>query len=297
MKFSYLFGEGFKNVFKNKKSAMISLITMICAMFLFGVFFAIGENINFVLEQVQRSQGMEVFILNEATQEQVDELGNKIRALDGVNTVKFKTKEQALETMKQDMKEYKELLAGYEGENNIFPASYVVTLTDLTLTEEVEGKIAAMDGVKRITSSNDTISTLIKIANGIKIAIAIIFIVLLFIAITIISNTIRLTVYARRKEISIMKYVGATNSFIRWPFVIEGMIIGLIASLLTLGLVAVLYDVMIAKIEASMILQQMGITLLQFVELVESIAIVYVVLGIFVGMVGSSISMRKYLEV
>lgn len=297
MKFSYLFGEGFKNVFKNKKSAMISLITMICAMFLFGVFFAIGENINFVLEQVQRSQGMEVFILNEATQEQIDELGNKIRALDGVNTVKFKTKEQALETMKQDMKEYKELLAGYEGENNIFPASYVVTLTDLTLTEEVEGKIATMEGVKRITSSNDTISTLIKIANGIKIAIAIIFIVLLFIAITIISNTIRLTVYARRKEISIMKYVGATNSFIRWPFVIEGMIIGLIASLLTLGLVAVLYDVMIAKIEATMILQQMGITLLQFVELVESIAIVYVVLGIFVGMVGSSISMRKYLEV
>ena len=297
MKFSYLFGEGSKNVFKNKKSAMISLITMICAMFLFGVFFAIGENINFVLEQVQRSQGMEVFILNEATQEQMDELGNKIRALDGVNTVKFKTKEQALETMKQDMKEYKELLAGYEGENNIFPASYVVTLTDLTLTEEVEGKIATMEGVKRITSSNDTISTLIKIANGIKIAIAIIFIVLLFIAITIISNTIRLTVYARRKEISIMKYVGATNSFIRWPFVIEGMIIGLIASLLTLGLVAVLYDVMIAKIEASMILQQMGITLLQFVELVESIAIVYVVLGIFVGMVGSSISMRKYLEV
>lgn len=297
MKFSYLFGEGFKNVFKNKKSAMISLITMICAMFLFGVFFAIGENINFVLEQVQRSQGMEVFILNEVTQEQIDELGNKIRALDGVNTVKFKTKEQALETMKQDMKEYKELLAGYEGENNIFPASYVVTLTDLTLTEEVEGKIATMEGVKRITSSNDTISTLIKIANGIKIAIAIIFIVLLFIAITIISNTIRLTVYARRKEISIMKYVGATNSFIRWPFVIEGMIIGLIASLLTLGLVAVLYDVMIAKIEASMILQQMGITLLQFVELVESIAIVYVVLGIFVGMVGSSISMRKYLEV
>ena len=297
MKFSYLFGEGFKNVFKNKKSAMISLITMICAMFLFGVFFAIGENINFVLEQVQRSQGMEVFILNEVTQEQIDELGNKIRALDGVNTVKFKTKEQALETMKQDMKEYNELLAGYEGENNIFPASYVVTLTDLTLTEEVEGKIATMEGVKRITSSNDTISTLIKIANGIKIAIAIIFIVLLFIAITIISNTIRLTVYARRKEISIMKYVGATNSFIRWPFVIEGMIIGLIASLLTLGLVAVLYDVMIAKIEASMILQQMGITLLQFVELVESIAIVYVVLGIFVGMVGSSISMRKYLEV
>ena len=110
MKFSYLFGEGIKNVFKNKKSAMISLITMVCAMFLFGIFFAIGENINSILEQVQRSQGMEVFILNEATDEQIEELGNKIKALEGVNTVKFKTKEQALQTMKEDMKEYKDLL-------------------------------------------------------------------------------------------------------------------------------------------------------------------------------------------
>ena len=297
MKFSYLFGEGFKNVFKNKKSAMISLITMVCAMFLFGIFFAIGENINSILEQVQRSQGMEVFILNEATDEQIEELGNKIKALEGVNTVKFKTKEQALQTMKEDMKEYKDLLEGYEGENNIFPASYVVTLTDLTLTETVQDKIASMENVKRITSSNSTISTLIQIANGVKIAIGVIFIILLFIAVTIISNTIRLTVYARRKEISIMKYVGATNSFIRWPFIVEGIIIGLIASLITLGLVAVLYDMIITEIEASAILQTMGITLLQFVELVESIAIVYVILGVFVGIVGSSISMKKYLEV
>ena len=297
MKFSYLFGEGFKNVFKNKKSAMISLITMVCAMFLFGIFFAIGENINSILEQVQRSQGMEVFILNEATDEQIEELGNKIKALEGVNTVKFKTKEQALQTMKEDMKEYKDLLEGYEGENNIFPASYVVTLTDLTLTETVQDKIASMENVKRITSSNSTISTLIQIANGVKIAIGVIFIILLFIAVTIISNTIRLTVYARRKEISITKYVGATNSFIRWPFIVEGIIIGLIASLITLGLVAVLYDMIITEIEASAILQTMGITLLQFVELVESIAIVYVILGVFVGIVGSSISMKKYLEV
>lgn len=297
MKFSYLIGEGFKNIFKNKKSAMTSLVTMICAMFLFGIFFAIGANINSILEQVQRSQGMEVFILNEATQEQIDELGNKIRALDGVNTVKFKTKEDALDSMKESMKEYKELLEGYEGENNIFPASYVVTLTDLSLSEDVEDSIASMEGVKRITSSNDTITALLRIANGVKIAIGVIFIILLFIAITIIANTIRLTVFARRKEISIMKYVGATNSFIRWPFVIEGMLIGLIAALLTLGLVAVLYDQVIIQIEASEILQQMGITLLQFVEIVESIAIVYVILGMFVGMLGSSISMKKYLEV
>ena len=297
MRISYLFGEGFKNIFKNKKSAMISLITMICAMFLFGVFFAIGENINSILEQVQRSQGIEVFILNEATNEQIEKLGDNIRSLDGVNSVKFKTKEQALESMKEDMKEYKDLLEGYEGENNIFPASYVVTLTDLTKTESVENEISVMDGVKRITSSNDTITALIKIANGVKIAILVIFVILLIIAITIISNTIKLTVYARRKEISIMKYVGATNGFIRWPFAVEGMIIGLIASIITLGIVAVLYDAIIANIEESAILQTMGITLLQFGELAQLISIVYIALGVLVGIIGSSISMKKYLEV
>lgn len=297
MKLSYFFGEGIRNVFKNKKSAMISLITMICAMFLFGVFFAIGENINYILEQVQRSQGMEVFILNEATEEQIEELGNKIKALDGVNTVKFKTKEQALESMKESMKEYKDLLEGYEGENNIFPASYVVTLTDLTLSEQVEDSIGVMEGVKRITSSNDTITALLNIANGLRIAIAAIFLILLVIAITIISNTIKLTVYARRKEISIMKYVGATNGFIRGPFIVEGMLIGLIASILTLGLVALLYDFVIVKIESTAILQQMGITLLQFVELAKSISVVYVCLGVIVGIVGSTVSMKKYLEV
>ena len=297
MKFSYLIGEGFKNIFKNKKSAMTSLVTMICAMFLFGIFFAIGANINSILEQVQRSQGMEVFILNEATQEQMDELGNKIRALDGVNTVKFKTKEEALDSMKESMKEYKDLLEGYEGENNIFPASYVVTLTDLTLSEQVEDSIGVMEGVKRITSSNDTITALLNIANGLRIAIAAIFLILLVIAITIISNTIKLTVYARRKEISIMKYVGATNGFIRGPFIVEGMLIGLIASILTLGLVALLYDFVIVKIESTAILQQMGITLLQFVELAKSISVVYVCLGVIVGIVGSTVSMKKYLEV
>ena len=297
MRFSYLFVEGFKSVFKNKKSTTISLITMICAMFLFGVFFAIGQNINYILDQVQRNQGIEVFIKNEATDEQVVALGEQIRKLEGVNQAKFKTKEEALDSMKESMQEYKDLLEGYEGQNNIFPASYVVTLTDLKLAEQVESQIAEMDNVKKITSSNNTINTLLKIANGAKLTIGVIFIILLVISITIIANTIRLSVYARRKEISIMKYVGATNGFIRWPFMVEGMVIGLIAAILTIVIVSGCYDLIIHKIAESNVLQTMGITLLNFSELVSSISLVYCVLGILVGLVGSSISMKKYLEV
>lgn len=318
---SYFIGEGFSNIFKNKKSTVISIMTMICTMFLFGLFFAIGVNVNSILEQVQMKQGIRVFIWDETTEEQKQTLENEIKALEGVNTVVFKNKQEALEDMKSRFKANQELMTGYEGENNIFPASFVVTLTDLEKLNEIQEEIErigakiATEGrseevdlqieestvhdsiIKNITSSDNTIKTLITIVKGVRIAIGVIFIVLLIISITIISNTIRLTVHARRKEISIMKYVGATNGFIRLPFVIEGIIIGVIAAIITLLLVGVLYDFVIQSIEASKVLQKMNITLLSFSEIAKTVTGVYAILGIGIGIIGSSMSMKKYLEV
>lgn len=318
---SYSISEGFKNVFKNTKSTVISVITMICTMFLFGIFFAIGVNVNSVLEQVQMKQGMEVFIWDETTDEQKQKFEEEIKKLDGVNTVVFKNKQQALDSFKEQMKDNQGVLEGYEGENNIFPASFVVTLTDLEKTENIQDEIQrigakiATEGrseevdleieettehdtiIKNITSNDNTITTLITIVKGARITIGVIFIILLVISITIISNTIRLTVHARRKEISIMKYVGATNSFIRWPFIVEGIIIGLIAAVITLLFVGLVYDVVVQNIEASKVLQKMGVTLLQFSEIAKTITIVYAGLGIGIGIIGSSVSMKKYLEV
>ena len=294
--FTYLISEGFSNVFKNKKSTMTSLITMICAMFMFGAAFAIGENVIYVMKQVQQSQGIEVFILNDATDEEINTLEANIKKLDGVSTTTFKSKQEALDSVKESFKEYPDAIAGYENDY-IFPASFIVKLTDLSKAVEVEEAIGKMDSVKNIRSSNDTIETLIKIANGIKVAIAVVFAGLLIIAITIISNTIKLTVHARRKEISIMKYVGATNSFIRGPFLVEGIIIGVVAACITVILVTFVYDIVVTKIEASNVLQIMSVTLLQYAEILKSIIIVYMILGVGIGMIGSAISMRKYLEV
>lgn len=318
---TYLIGEGFRNVFKNTKSTAISIMTMICTMFLFGIFFAIGVNINSILEQVQMKQGMEVFVWDETTDEQKEQFENEIKALDGVNTVIYKNKQQALETMKERMPDNQELLKGYEGENNVFPASFVVTLTELEKSKDVEDEISRIGAkiatqgrsekvdlnidestehdsiVKNITSSDNTITTLISIVRGVRVTIGVIFIILLIISVTIISNTIRLTVHARRKEISIMKYVGATNGFIRWPFLVEGIIIGIIAAVITLLIVGVLYDVVIQNIESSKVLQKMGITLLKFIDIAKPVAIVYCILGVGVGIIGSSMSMKKYLEV
>lgn len=294
---SYIIKEGIKNVFKNKKATIISLVTMICAMFLFGAFFSIGENVNTVLYQVQKNQGIEVFIENDATDEQINTLEGKIKDLEYINTVTFKSKQEALDSMKENLKDNQELLEGYEGENNIFPASFIVTLTDLSHATEIEAQIEGMENVKKITSRNDTIDMLIKIANGIKIAIGIISIILLIISVTIIANTIRLTVHARRKEISIMKYVGATNGFIRWPFMVEGIIIGLISAIITLLIIGFIYNIVLQKIQMSNVLPALGVNLLEFNEIVQLIAIAYLILGIGVGVIGSSISMKKYLEV
>lgn len=294
---NYLIKEGISNVFKNKKSTMISLVTMVFTMFLFGAFFSIGENVETVLDQVQKNQGIEVFIENDATDEQISHLEENIKALDGINSVVFKSKQKALDQMKENLKDNQELLEGYEGENNIFPASFVVTLTNLELATEIEAKIDTMENVKKITSNNDTINTLMKIANGVSISMGVIAIILLIISVTIISNTIRLTVHSRRKEISIMKYVGATNRFIRWPFIIEGILIGMIAAIITLLVVGGIYNFIVQSIGQSNVLQKMGVNLLQFSEIVNTIAIVYAILGIGVGVIGSSISMKKYLEV
>ena len=294
--FTYLISEGFSNVFKNKKGTMSSLVTMICAMFMFGVAFAIGENVNYVMKQVQQEQGIEVFILNDATDEEVTKLGENIKKLDGVSTATFKSKQEALDSVKESFKDYPEAIAGYENDY-IFPASYIVKLTDLSKAQEVEDAISDMNSVKNIRSSNDTINTLLKIANGIRVAIIVVFAGFLVIAITIISNTIKLTVHARRKEISIMKYVGATNSFIRGPFMVEGVIIGILAACITVVLITFAYDGVVTQIESSQVLQALNVMLLQYAEILKSIIIVYLVLGVGIGMIGSGVSMKKYLEV
>ena len=296
--FGYLLGEGFRNVFKNKKSTIASLVIMCATMFIFGLFFAVGQNVNHITKTIEEQQGMEVFIYDEATEEQRTELKNKIRSIPYVNTIEEKSKEQALEEMKKMFKDKKFLWATYDGENNPFKASFVVTLTDLTNAEEVKSEIADCTVVlSNLEVRTDTINALIKIADGINIITTVILIILVLISIFIITNTIKLTVHARRKEISIMKYVGATNSFIRWRFMVEGMLIGLISVLISLLILSVIYNAVIAQIQQSLINGMINIPLLTFQELFKTLLTVYLVLGLGVGALGSAISMKKYLEV
>ena len=200
--FGYLIGEGFRNVFKNKKSTIASLVIMCATMFVFGIFFAVSQNVNHITKTIEEQQGMEVFILDEATAEQKEELKNKIRSNQYVNTITEKSKEDALEEMKGMFKDRKSLWDTYDGENNPFKASFIVTLTDLTKADEVRTEIESSSIISSVEIKSDTINALIKIADGINIITTIILVILVFISIFIITNTIKLTVHARRKEIS-----------------------------------------------------------------------------------------------
>ena len=294
--FGYLLGEGFRNVFHNKKSSGASLAIMCATMLIFGLFFMIIENLNNAVETIESQQGMQVFIKDDATEAQMTRLGEQIKQIDGVNTVKFVSKTEALNEWKEKLKSQQALFATYD-EDNPLPNSYIVTLTDLSKSSEVQSKISEMKNVKKITSSDETIDMLVRVAKGVKIGSYVIIIALVGISVFIISNTIKLTVHARRKEISIMKYVGATNSFIRWPFVVEGIIIGLISGAISLALIAGLYMVISQNVGFIGFLSNLGLRLLDFSDMFNLILIIYLVLGVGIGVLGSSLSMRKYLKV
>ena len=299
---TYHIGEGIRNLFKNKKSTVASLVIMMATMLMFGVFFIIGQNVNHIIKSIEEEQGMQVFIIEGADSKEVQEVRDMISTIDGVASATIYTKQEALDELKNKWKDNRELLDTYEGENNIFPDSVIVKLTDLEKSAEVQAKIKQIkindkEYVDDILTSTKTINALINIANGIRIVTGILLILLIAISIFIISNTIKLTVHARRKEISIMKYVGATNSFIRWPFIVEGIIIGIISALATMLIIYGGYTLIIGKIAIALSNIKVNVSLLSFSELYQLILIVYMVLGIGIGVLGSTISMRKYLEV
>ena len=292
----YLLGEGFRNVFHNKKSSGASLAIMCATMLIFGLFFMIIENLNNAVETLETQQGMQVFIKKSASESKITQIGEQIQEIDGVNTVTYVSKEDALNQTKEKLKNKQALLAGWD-EDNPFRASYMVTLTDLKLSSQVQEEILKIDNVAEISSRDETINGLVTIANGVRIVSAVILTLLILISVFIIANTIKLTVHARRKEISIMKYVGATDSFIRWPFIIEGIIIGIVAALISIVVLGIAYNLISNAMAESTLLSKMGMSLLSFTDMTTLLVIVYLTLGIGIGAIGSSLSMRKYLQV
>lgn len=296
--FSYLISDGFKSFGKQKKMTSASIIIMVATMVMFGLFFVISQNVNYIATQLENQQAIKVNLKDGLTQDEINNLQVQIEQISGVNKpVQYKSKADALITVRTQLGDKQDLLAGWDGENNPFPASFIVRLTDLKLNKSVQDAISKLDGISDINSNNDLLSNLDRVANALKIVTGVLMSLLVLISIFIISYTIKLTVHARRKEISIMKYVGATNGFIRGPFIVEGVMIGIISAIITLSLMSGIYNAMINGILDSSVLRTSQIELYRYGQIFFKLLVAYLMLGIGIGALGSVISMKKYLDV
>lgn len=297
---SYLIGEGFRNVLRNKKSTFAALIIMFATMITVGFGLAGAQNITSMIKQLEDEVPVTVYIKDGLQTSEVDEIEDYIKSINSVNKVEFTSKAEALQVAKDKLADNAELLGKYTENNHPFPASYTVTLTDITKSQDVVNSINSQEDIKKniieIKTPDTVINGLNKVDKGIKFLFFGLGGLLIAVSIIIIANTIKLAVHSRRREISIMKYVGATNNFIRAPFIVEGIVIGVVAtaiSVLTLGIV---YHFAYGKF-SSILISNIGFGMLQFGDIFKMVIIVYAVLGIGIGVLGSMLSMKKYLKV
>jgi len=298
--FIYLFKEGCKNLWTSRKTAIASFVIILATMLILGIFMLIANNVESLIETVEGEQGISVF-LEDIDQQTTNELKAKIENMYSVSEVEYISKEQALESQKERLSEESQIIfEGYEEGENPFPASFIVKLNDLEQSNNIKKQLELLEHVEEVYSGDDTTEKLIMIGKYINYGIFALLVVLLAISVFIISNSIKITMYARRKEISIMKYVGATDGFIRMPFIIEGIIIGIvgaaIATLVIWGLYSNIYGGM-QNISDNIISATYKNAMVPFRDILDNLLIIYVALGVGIGVIGSSMSIKKYLDV
>lgn len=289
----YSFTEAFKNIFSNGWMTLASIFTVIASLLVLGVFLTLTININHMVGNLQDSYEVVVFIDEKVNDEGVQSIGDEIKKISNISSVKLTTSEERLENLKKKLGNDASKLDRYK-EDNPLRDMYRITLKDLSLSKNTVEKLESLDGVAKIQRNEEAVNKLVIIAKYIQNFSLWIILALALVSIFIISNTIKLTVYTRRKEINIMKFVGATDWFIRWPFIIEGIFIGILGAGVSIGLVLggyVLLNNVLASLEVAFI------TLLPLKKLVWLIVGTSLGLGAILGGIGSLISVRKHLKV
>ena len=288
----YLTKEGFRNVWHNKLMSIASIAVLMSCMIIIGCAALVFSNINRVLDKVDEQNVIMAFVEDDAPQEVIDRVGAELTALPNVGGVTFVPQEDALAQMAAEM-ELSDYLNGME---NPLPDSYKVTVEDMSLFDQTAESIRSVEGIQSIEESSDLAGSLTTVRHAVSIVSVVIIVMLLVVSLFIVSNTVRVTMYSRRLEISIMKAVGATRWFIRWPFMIEGMLIGLLAGVFSLLAVWGVYELAIALFGEMFSSLLGGVTLVPFAGMSWKLLLAFIAIGILTGGVGSAFSMNKYLK-
>lgn len=319
----YLVGEGFKNTWVNRLMTIASVGVLMACMVIIGLALLITENVNMAIGNLEQQNVVMAYMKdynwalleedlpkNEGSTEEADENGirqsdyvihneeeakavcDKIAKIDNVAEVKFITSEEALKIIQDSMSEGKELSQSILDGDNPLSCSAQIKMHDMALFNQTIEKISAIDGIYEIESQGDLAETITAIKNGIGVAGVWIIAILMVIALVIVSNTIRVTMYNRKLEISIMKAVGATDTFVRIPFVVEGVVIGLVSALLAEGILYFCY-----RVATETIVKTLNTTdIVKYGDMAWILLAIFVGIGLFAGIIGSLIMISKYLR-
>lgn len=288
----YLTHEGFRNVWVNRLMSLASVTVLMACLIIMGAGIMIYFNINNVVDKVQSQNVVMVYVADDASEDETTQIGTSLKGISNVESCEFVPKEVAFQEQIQSMGGDAALFEGFD--EIPLPDAYKVTVKDLSQFENTVSQIKQINKVDSVRENSDLASKLLSLRHAVSIVSVGLVIMLFLVALFIISNTIRITMFSRKLEISIMKAVGATNWFIRWPFMIEGMILGTISGIVSLGVLWGFYAV--AEKVFAQTLSLIGFSLVPFSEYWWQILLVFVAIGLFTGGFGSLVSMAKYLK-
>jgi len=290
---TYLIKEGYANLNKHG-SKTISTMLIICAtMLVLGIFVIILQNVNANVKTLRLEQGLQAFIEDKATDDEVDYMKDELLQIDGVSDVEYISKADAFEDAKQQFKDQDYFLDGLEN-LDIFPASFVVKFENIENVDNIKAQVEKIDGIYKVKYNESTIDAVISISKVANYFLLGVGSVLLVISVFIISNTIKLAVYSNKREIMIMRYIGAKNSFIVKPFIVEGAIMGVVSALISFIIISVVYVYVYVALNSSYAL---GVfKFIPYSTIWYQILGIFVALGLFIGVFGSLISLKKYLN-
>lgn len=294
----YGFRQGMKNIWKNRLFSLAAIGTISACLFLLGLFYALIGNFRNIVKNMESSVGMTVFFDEGITEERMEQIGEQIRNFDGVKKAEFISAQKAWQDFSREM--YggdSELVEAFGKENPLKDsASYEVYVDDVSVQKKLVPLMEQLDGVRKVNSA-DTVAKGLGRFNLLIAYISVSIIVLLFlVSVFLINTSVATGIRVRRSEISIMKYIGATDAFVRLPFVIEGIVIGVIGAVIPLVLLRILYERILAFILTHFSVLSEWLTFLSAGELFRVLIPVSFLAGAGIGFLGSSLSVRKYLR-
>lgn len=288
----YFFKEALKSMKRNGLMTLASISTVALSLFMLGVFLCGVINLNNMASSLENQVQLSIYLKDGLTTDQIMAVGKQIKAIPNLKHLEFVNKEQAMKEFKARLGDQQQLVNAL-GDVNPLPNSYVLTFDNPSDVKATAKLAITFQGVESTHYGQDIVEELFRITQVIRIGGIVLIAFLAAATLFIISNTIRLTVFARRKEIAIMKYVGATNGFIRWPFLIEGMLLGLVGAIIAVLCVGEFYHFITMEVSESLAF----FPLVPMFPFFYDVAIYILVGGIIVGAIGSTISLKQYMKV